>query len=76
MERDKKTGDTSKFHFYLKLLIYYPFEKDDIDTLSVVYHQTVYDVISGKHPVDERKIVNLAAYQLIVEFEDDEDVAE
>ena len=76
MERDKKKGDISKFHFYLKLLIYYPFEKDDIDTLSVVYHQTVYDVISGKHPVDERKIINLAAYQLIVEFEDDEDVAE
>ena len=76
MERDKKKGDTSKFHFYLKLLIYYPFEKDDIDTLSVVYHQTVYDVISGKHPVDERKIINLAAYQLVIEFEDDEDVAE
>ena len=76
IERDKKKGETSKFHFYLKLLIYYPFEKDDIDTLSVVYHQTVYDVISGKHPVDERKIINLAAYQLIVEFEDDEDVAE
>ena len=76
MEKDKKKGETSKFHFYLKLLIYYPFEKDDIDTLSVVYHQTVYDVISGKHPVDERKIINLAAYQLVVEFEDDEDVAE
>ena len=76
MERDKKKGDISKFHFYLKLLIYYPFEKDDIDTLSVVYHQTVYDVISGKHPVDERKIINLAAYQLVIEFEDDEDVAE
>ena len=76
IEKDKKKGITSKFHFYLKLLIYYPFEKDDIDTLSVVYHQTVYDVISGKHPVDERKIINLAAYQLIVEFGDDEDVAE
>ena len=76
MERDRKKGDISKFHFYLKLLIYYPFEKDDIDTLSVVYHQTVYDVISGKHPVDERKIINLAAYQLVIEFEDDEDVAE
>ncbi len=76
MEKDKKSGETSKFHFYLKLLIYYPFEKDDIDTLSVVYHQTVYDVISGKHPVDERKIINLAAFQLVVEFEDDEDVAE
>ena len=73
--RDKKTGDTSKFHLYLKLLIYYPFEKDDIDTISVVYHQTVYDVLTGKHPVDERKIINLAAYQLVSEFEDDEDPA-
>ena len=73
--RDKKTGDSSKFHLYLKLLIYYPFEKDDIDTLSVVYHQTVYDVLTGKHPVDERKIINLAAYQLVAEFEDDEDPA-
>ena len=76
MIRDKKTGDTSKFHLYLKLLIYYPFEKDDIDTLSVVYHQTVYDVLTAKHPVDERKIINLAAYQLVVEFEDDEEEAE
>ena len=73
--RDKKTGDTSKFHLYLKLLIYYPFEKDDIDTISVVYHQTVYDVLTGKHPLDERKIINLAAYQLVAEFEDDEDPA-
>ena len=73
--RDKKTGESSKFHLYLKLLIYYPFEKDDIDTISVVYHQTVYDVLTGKHPVDERQIVNLAAYQLVAEFEDDEDPA-
>ena len=76
MEKDKKEGDESKFHFYLRLLIYYPFEKDDVDTLSVVYHQTLYDVISGKHPVDEKKIINLAAYQLVIEFQDDEDVAE
>ena len=75
-KRDKKTWDTSKFLFYLKLLIYYPFEKDVFDTLSIVYYQTVYDVISGKHPVDERKIISLAAYQLVIEFEYDEDVAE
>ncbi len=25
IEKNKKTGDTNKFHFYLKLLIYYPF---------------------------------------------------
>ena len=76
IQRDKKSGENSKFHLYLKLLIYYPFEKDDIDTLSVIYHQTVYDVLTSKHPVDERKVINLAAYQLVVELGDDEDVAE
>ena len=73
MEALKKKGETCRFHLYLKLLIYYPFEKDDIDTLSVVYYQTVYDVISGKHPIDETKIIQLAANQLVVEFEDDDD---
>ena len=72
----KKKGETCKFHLYLKLLIYYPFEKDDIDTLSVVYYQTGYDVISGKHPLNEEKIVKLAALQLVVEFEDDDDKTE
>ena len=72
----KKKGETCKFHLYLKLLIYYPFEREDIDTLSVVYYQTVYDVISGKHPVDENKIIELAAYQLVVEFDDDDDKTE
>jgi len=75
MEALKKKGETCRFHLYLKLLIYYPFEKDDIDTLSVVYYQTVYDVISGKHPIDETKIIQLAANQLVVEFEDDDDKA-
>ena len=76
IEAMKKKGETCRFHLYLKLLIYYPFEREDIDTLSVVYYQTVYDVISGKHPVDENKIIELAAYQLVVEFDDDDDKTE
>ena len=75
MTKEKKNNGECHFHFYLKLLIYYPFEKDDIDTLSVVYHQTVYDVLSGKHPLEERKIIALAAYQLVNEYQDDEDEA-
>ena len=42
----------------------------------MVYYQTVYDVISGKHPLNEEKIVKLAALQLVVEFEDDDDKTE
>ena len=76
IEAMKKKGETCKFHLYLKLLIYYPFDKDDIDTLSVVYYQTAYDVISGKHPVDENKIIELAGFQLVVEFDDDDDKVE
>ena len=76
IETMKKKGETCKFYLYLKLLIYYPFDKDDIDTLSVIYYQTTYDVISGKHPVDENKIIELAAYQLVVEFDDNDDIAE
>jgi len=76
IEAMKKKGESCKFHLYLKLLIYYPFDKDDIDTLSVVYYQTAYDVISGKHPVDESKIIELAGYQLVVEFDDDDDKVE
>ena len=75
VEREKKNGETCKFHFYLKLLIYYPFEKEDFDTVSVVYYQTVYDVLSCKHPVDKRQIIHLAAYQLVSELGKDEDAA-
>ena len=70
IEAMKKKGESCKFHLYLKLLIYYPFDKDDIDTLSVVYYQTAYDVIS------ESKIIELAGYQLVVEFDDDDDKVE
>ena len=73
IELMKRKGESCKFHLYLKLLIYHPFDKDDIDTLSVVYYQTLYDVISGKHPVDENKIIDLAAYQLVIEIDDDDD---
>ena len=76
IELMKRKGESCKFHLYLKLLIYHPFDKDDIDTLSVVYYQTVYDVISGKHPVDENKIIELAAYQLVIEFDDEDEMVE
>jgi hypothetical protein len=32
--------------------------------------------LTSKHPLDERKIINLAAYQLVVELGDDEEVVE
>ena len=76
IESEKAKGEHCKFHFYLKLLIYYPYDKDDIETISVIYYQTVYDVISGKHPVTEQNIINLASYQLVVEFKNNQEAVE
>ena len=75
LDAKKGEGET-KFRFYLKLLVYYPFEKDDIDTLSIIYHQTVYDVLSGKHPLEERKIISMGALQLVNQCGSDEDMAQ
>lgn len=77
MEKAKKKDEKSEmnFKFYLKLLVYYPFDKEDLDTLSVVYYQTVYDVISGKLVLTQEQVLTLAAYQLINQCGGDEKAA-
>ena len=70
-----KKGEKCEFKFYIRLLIYYPFTENDVDTLSVVYYQTVYDVITGKHHVDLRKIITLASLELVNECGNDEEKA-
>ena len=76
-EKDKsnKNGEKCDFKFYIRLLIYYPFTEDEVDTLSIVYYQTVYDVITGKHPLDLRKILTLASLELVNECGNDEEKA-
>jgi myosin-7 len=58
-----------EFKIYLKIQIYYPFKEDDLDTITMHYVQTNYDVISGKFKLTEEEIVQLAAIQLQVDCE-------
>jgi len=67
LKAEKKNKNVD-FKFYLKLLIYYPFEEDDEDTVSLVYYQTIYDVISGKFNLNQNKIIKLAGLQLLNEY--------
>ena len=64
----EKKNKKVDFNFYLKLLIYYPFEETDEETISLVYFQTLYDVISGKFNLNENKIIKLAGLQLLNEY--------
>ena len=71
MDKDMKNKVDSFFKFYFRILIYAPFEKDDIETLSRVYYQNAYDVIAGRFPLNTEKIVTLASLQLFNIFLDD-----
>ncbi len=68
MEKCKNKNEIILFRFYLKLLIYYPYDESNIDNISIEYYQTLYDVISGKFMLEETQILILAALQLSIEF--------
>ena len=69
IEKRKLKNEIIVFRFYLKLLIYYPYDETNIDNVSIEYYQTLYDVISGKFILEETDILILAALQLVNEFE-------
>ena len=68
IEKGKNKNEVVLFRFYLKLLIYYPYDESNIDNISIEYYQTLYDVISGKFSLEESQILILAALQLSIEF--------
>ena len=71
MDKDMKKKIDSFFRFYLRILIFSPLEKDDTETLSIVYHQNSHDVIVGRFPLNVDKAITLASLQLFNEFLED-----
>lgn len=73
-EENQKKKDTKEFRIYLKILLYYDYSETDIDSISMIYYQSVYEVINGKYTLTEKDIITLAALQLLVDhntkFED------
>ena len=65
----QKKNENIFFKFFLKLLIYYPFDNTNVDTISIIFYQTLYEVISGKFELEEKDILILAALQLTNEFQ-------
>ena len=67
----KKHQDNNEkviFRFYLKILIYFPYDESIIDNIAIEYYQTLYDVISGKFNLSECEILILGALQLVNDF--------
>ena len=68
IRKSKNNKEDILFRFYLKLLIYYPYDETLIDNIAIEYYQIVYDVISGKFNLIESEILILGALQLVNEF--------
>lgn len=68
IEKSKQKNEIIIFRFYLKLLIYYPYDETNVDNISIEYYQSLYDVISGKFLLDESQILILAGLQLAIDL--------
>lgn len=72
----RETDDFAKrqmpieFKIYLKIQLYYGYNENDIDTITMHYVQTNYDVNKGKFNLSESDIITLAAVQLMVNYGD------
>ena len=71
MDKDIQKKIDSFFRFYFRIIIFSKFSKDDEDSLNRVYYQNAYDVIAGRFPLDEEKIITLSSLQLYNEYFDD-----
>jgi myosin VIIa len=75
IEQFSKNKEQIEFKIYLKIMLYYPYTENDIDTVTAVYTQSVHDISNGKFKLTEEDIITLASLQLLVEFGTNQDQA-
>jgi hypothetical protein len=68
-EKEDHVSTQMEFNIYLKLQLYYPFTEDDVDSITMIYVQTCYDVVSGKYNLATDTYIQLAALQLLINLE-------
>ena len=66
-EREKDKDTNIKFKFFLKLLVYYDFNPEDLDSVTMTYVQCNFDVINDRYNLTEDDIIKLGAIQLYVD---------
>jgi len=55
-----------EFNFYLQIQLFYKYNKDDLDTVTMHYIQTNFDVLWGQYSLNEEEICKLAAISLYI----------
>ena len=55
-----------EFNFYLQIQLFYKYNKDDLDTVTMHYIQSNFDVLWGQYNLKEEEICKLAAISLYI----------
>ena len=67
-EAYKKKNINIEFKFFLKLLLYYEYNPEDIDSVTMTYVQCNFETIKGRYKLTEEEIVKLGAIQLYIDY--------
>ena len=66
--KNKDKDDCIEFKFFLKLLLYYDFNPEDLDVVTMTYVQCNFDVINDRYNLSEEDIIKLGSIQLYVDY--------
>ena len=66
--KNKDKDDYIEFKFFLKLLLYYDFNPEDLDAVTMTYVQCNFDVVNDRYNLSEEDIIKLGAIQLYVDY--------
>ena len=67
-EKAKDNDNNIEFKFFLKLLLYYDFNPEDLDAVTMTYVQCCFEVDNDRYNLSEEDIIKLGAIQLYVDY--------
>ena len=67
-EAHQKKNINIEFKFFLKLLIYYEYNPEDIDSVTMTYVQCNFEAVKGRYNLTEEEIIKLGAIQLYIDY--------
>lgn len=68
IEEYKKKKETINFKIFLKIQLYYSYNPEDIDSVTMHYVQTNFEVIKGLYRISIEDIIQLAAIQFYINY--------
>jgi hypothetical protein len=63
------------FKLYLRIKFHYKISDDDLDTLSILFYENVYNFLNGRYDLNEKFIISLASLKLLNDFSSDKEEA-